>query len=385
MGTIMLILVQVPSVDYAHGLGSYWHVFGFHGGDVALGRELVCCFVKTDVLSATGAVTLVHGGAGPITPDMERSLNARQAGLSLVGALGASSLGESVTLEGAPNYFSKVIIGQSLSRAERIVLGAVLQLEASPYFNAGRGGALQRDGQCRVTAAAMDSVRRRLSGVINVEGIVHPSLLACYLQREDHGLLDAMGATRLLRHLAIPYEDAVTPYQFEVWSSKRRAALVGSDVVADGTGTVGSVCCDAEGRLAAMTSTGGVGFENVGRVGDVPSVAGTYCTERTAVSCTGYGEQIVSHAVAARLAVRLEDAARHVVKGNTEEGESSHPPDPYVVALQLTLDEASRSGLKFAFICVHLHPLGVLWARGMTTERCAWGYAVGPDRNFVNE
>ena len=72
-------------------------------------------------------------------------------------------------------------------------------------------------------------------------------------------------------------------------------------------GTVGCVVMDAEGRLAAATSTGGKGFEIPGRVSDSATVAGNYADIHAAVSCTGTGEDIVNGAVAARFVTRIGD------------------------------------------------------------------------------
>jgi len=61
-------------------------------------------------------------------------------------------------------------------------------------------------------------------------------------------------------------------------------------------GTVGCVCVDRDGHLAAGTSTGGTGQVYPGRVGDTPIIgAGTYCTRQAAVSMTGLGEHIMVH------------------------------------------------------------------------------------------
>ena len=82
--------------------------------------------------------------------------------------------------------------------------------------------------------------------------------------------------------------------------------------------TIGAVALDAEGHLAAATSTGGIQHKLKGRVGDSPLPgAGLYADERCAVSASGHGEAIMravaAHEVAA--AVRhgrqpLADAVR---------------------------------------------------------------------------
>jgi isoaspartyl peptidase/L-asparaginase-like protein (Ntn-hydrolase superfamily) len=81
-------------------------------------------------------------------------------------------------------------------------------------------------------------------------------------------------------------------------------------------GTVGAVALDAQGNLAAATSTGGHTGKLPGRVGDSPIVgAGTYADNATcAVSGTGLGEAFIrvalAHEVSARMRLAGEPLAR---------------------------------------------------------------------------
>jgi beta-aspartyl-peptidase (threonine type) len=69
--------------------------------------------------------------------------------------------------------------------------------------------------------------------------------------------------------------------------------------------TVGAVCLDATGLLAAATSTGGINGQRRGRVGDSPLIgSGTWADRHVAVSCTGQGEAFI-RAGAARLVAAL--------------------------------------------------------------------------------
>jgi beta-aspartyl-peptidase (threonine type) len=87
-------------------------------------------------------------------------------------------------------------------------------------------------------------------------------------------------------------------------------------------GTVGAVAFDAQGHVAAATSTGGITNKQPGRVGDAPLIgAGCYANDATcAVSTTGTGEMfmrmLAAYDVAARMEYRgasLEQAAAEVV------------------------------------------------------------------------
>jgi isoaspartyl peptidase/L-asparaginase-like protein (Ntn-hydrolase superfamily) len=75
-------------------------------------------------------------------------------------------------------------------------------------------------------------------------------------------------------------------------------------------GTVGAVCLDAAGALAAATSTGGLRGQPPGRVGDSPLIgAGTWADEHVAVSCTGQGEAFIRAGAARFLGALVEAGA----------------------------------------------------------------------------
>ncbi len=72
---------------------------------------------------------------------------------------------------------------------------------------------------------------------------------------------------------------------------------------AGGGGTVGAVCLDTHGVLAACTSTGGLRGQTPGRVGDTPVIgAGTWADRDVAVSCTGHGEAFIRAGVGRQIA-----------------------------------------------------------------------------------
>ena len=76
-------------------------------------------------------------------------------------------------------------------------------------------------------------------------------------------------------------------------------------------GTVGCVVRDADGRLAAATSTGGVFNKLPGRVGDTPIIgAGTFADAHAAISCTGQGEYFMRNLAAAQVAMRMRLAGQ---------------------------------------------------------------------------
>jgi len=302
-----------------------------------------------DPESQVGSVFVVHGGAGPQDPKTDRAERAQAA---------IRETADSVAKD-ASWIRSHLHLKAALSTAESIALAAVHRLEDHPLFNAGHGAALQADGQPRVSAAYMESERRKFSAIMNAEEVGHPSLLAHYLQQERFSILDGRGAQSLCRDLGIAREELVTVERFERWVAFRKQHLERGARGELGSGTVGCVATDAEGRLAAVTSTGGVGHETPGRVGDTPTIAGNYCSSRVALSCTGIGEHIIGEALAARVAVRVED-------GMALES-----------AIDRSLSEGVTAGHEVAIIGVARDADGrIHWAAGTTTSSFIWAAVV---------
>ena len=203
------------------------------------------------------------------------------------------------------------------SAMDAVVQGCRL-LEDNPRFNAGTGSVLQSDGQVRMSASLMNGEQQRFSGVINASRVKNPIDLALFLQDCDDRILSDYGAAELLRELNFPVHDPITDLRLQEWMQERQQGFKHemAGVVAEpdmalsesaGRGTIGVVAVDMEGRIAAGTSTGGKGFERIGRVSDSAMPAGNYATAHAGVSCTGIGEDIVNECLAARIVVRVTD------------------------------------------------------------------------------
>lgn len=175
---------------------------------------------------------------------------------------------------------------------------AVSLLEDNHLFNAGIGSQIQSDGKIRMSAAIMDGVTQKMSGVINIEAVKNPILVAKDLMPYDDRVLGGEGATAFARKNGFDAFSTETPERRAEYEQKLKSK---------GQGTVGCVAIDKDGKLAAATSTGGKGFEMVGRISDSATVAGNYCNEFCGVSCTGVGEDIVSNATAAKIVTRVTD------------------------------------------------------------------------------
>ncbi|WP_332032203.1 isoaspartyl peptidase/L-asparaginase [Kaistella sp.] len=182
--------------------------------------------------------------------------------------------------------------------AEETAVYAVSLLEDDTLYNAGTGSQIQSDGKIRMSASLMNGENQKFSGVINIENVKNPIQVARVLMKENDRVLGGNGA-----------KTYATANRFEDYSTEipQRRKEYEEKVKNGGKGTVGCVALDRDGHLAAATSTGGKGFEIVGRISDSATVAGNYANRYCAVSCTGVGEDIVSNATAAKIVTRVTD------------------------------------------------------------------------------
>jgi L-asparaginase len=180
------------------------------------------------------------------------------------------------------------------------VVYAVSLLENCDLFNAGQGSQIQSDGKIRMSASLMDGVSKRFSGVINIENVKNPILVAEQLMNYDDRVLGGDGALRFAREKGFLFFDPELPQRRREYEEKLKSK---------GLGTVGCVALDKNGNLAAATSTGGKGFEMPGRISDSATTAGNFVNDFAGVSCTGVGEDIVSASLATKIVTRVTDGS----------------------------------------------------------------------------
>ena len=213
--------------------------------------------------------------------------------------------------ESSTNFETKVAKQQALLRivkdsytylkshtALETVVYAVSLLEDDELFNAGIGSQIQSDGKIRMSASIMDGSTMKMSGVINIEEVKNPVQVAQVLLDYEDKVLGGSGATNFARKHGFKQFSTEIPQRRSEYQAKLKAT---------GTGTVGCVALDNNGKIAVATSTGGKGFEIPGRISDSATVAGNYANEFCGVSLTGVGEDIVSGAVAAKIVTRVTD------------------------------------------------------------------------------
>ncbi len=241
-----------------------------------------------------GWTLVIHGGAGSMKRGMlppEQEAGA-QAGLNAALDAGAAVLAAG---------------GSAVSAVQ----AAVQVLEDDPHFNAGRGSVFTWEGGHTLDAAIMDGGTRAAGAVAGVTTTRHPVALArAVMEKSRHVLLAGDGADQFAREQAL---EQVDNGWFGTEERRRQLDWMKADAAHGGFdvdmkyGTVGAVAMDANGHVAAATSTGGLTGKRWGRIGDSPLIgAGTYADDRAcAVSATGSGEFFIREGVAHEICARM--------------------------------------------------------------------------------
>jgi beta-aspartyl-peptidase (threonine type) len=224
-------------------------------------------------MSAVAPIVAVHGGAGDV-PEERRHV-------AVAGCRRAAEAGLAVLVAG----------GSPLDAAQK----AVEILEDDPFYNAGTGACLTEAGTLELDASVMEGTGRRAGAVAAMPPFTNPIRVArAVLDDGRHVLYAAEGAAAFARSAGFA---SAAPESMITETARKKLADWRAGRAGPGWagGTVGAVACDAHGRVAAATSTGGMVGKRAGRIGDTPVIgAGTYADDETgACSCTGTGETIL--------------------------------------------------------------------------------------------
>jgi L-asparaginase / beta-aspartyl-peptidase len=230
-------------------------------------------------------IIIVHGGAGDWPPELhKRGLN---------GVRKAADRGFRILSNG----------GSALDAVQV----AIVLLEDDPVFNAGRGSTLNLRGEIETDAAIMDGKTLRGAGVALLREIKNPIRAArMVFEKTDHVLIAGPAARELAIANGLAKANLRVSSRVRAWKeglrkleSKRVSYLsrtspeIIQHFLAKSADTVGALCLDSNGSLAAACSTGGVSLKLPGRIGDSAILgAGLYADNSSgAATATGIGEQ----------------------------------------------------------------------------------------------
>lgn len=255
----------------------------------------------------------IHGGAGTI-------------------------LKESMTSEKEEGYRSALqnsldagyrLLEEGCAAIEAVEMAVVI-LEDSPLFNAGKGSVFTSGGTHEMDASIMDGRSLEAGAVSSIAGVKNPIQLSrLVMEQSDHVFLTGKGAEEFAREMKCEFRDEeyfYDEFRHQQWleiKDSDQFQLDHSTKKEQKFGTVGAVALDEHGNISAATSTGGMTNKKYGRVGDSPMIgAGTYANNKTcAVSCTGSGEFFIRAVVAYDVSclmeykgLSLDDACQEVVQ-----------------------------------------------------------------------
>ncbi|SCX50953.1 isoaspartyl peptidase/L-asparaginase family protein [Nitrosospira sp. Nsp1] len=251
---------------------------------------------------------VIHGGAGTIT----RSKLTKELEQAYTQVLAQSLTAGYAVLDAG---------GSSIDA----VIAAIVVMEDSPLFNAGKGAVFSNAGRIELDASIMDGSTRMAGSVAAVTTIRNPIRAAhAVMTKSAHVMLMGQGADAFAAEMGLEIVDPSYFYTQFRWNQLQKAIaeerlMQDHDVVPntpqpqmdekvdEKRGTVGAVALDRHGNLAAGTSTGGITNKRFGRVGDSSVIgAGTYADNRSiAVSATGTGEIFIRTVAAFNTAAQV--------------------------------------------------------------------------------
>jgi L-asparaginase / beta-aspartyl-peptidase len=236
---------------------------------------------------------IVHGGASPVP--------AEDAAAYKRGCLAAAQAGWAVLEQG----------GNACDAVE----AAIRVLEEDETFNAGHGAALNADGVVEMDAAIMEGRELRFGALAVAQRLRHPISTARQILAVGPLLLSGEGVTRFAEaHVAelCEPEALITDKARQQWQQTEEQLREQRSAEPGAKDTVGCVALDADGLIAAGTSTGGEDHAPPGRIGDSALVGCGFYADNALGGCavTGTGEAIMQ-VVLAKTAVELLAAGLH--------------------------------------------------------------------------
>lgn len=230
-------------------------------------------------------------------------------------------VGSANALRGMKTQYPRLLKGlEPLDAAIEVVK----VVEADPNdMSVGLGGMPDEEGTVTLDAAVMHGPTHNSGAVGALENTVHAVEVArLVMERTDHCMLVAQGATRFAKQYGHPQVELLTPKARKVWLAWKES-MSGKDdrltpkksqksgklyeymgeqwtleqLISDQriTGTIHCSSLSLKGELACCTTTSGLSFKIPGRVGDSPIIgAGLYCDQEVgSAGGTGRGESAI--------------------------------------------------------------------------------------------
>jgi beta-aspartyl-peptidase (threonine type) len=177
----------------------------------------------------------------------------------------------------------------------------------------------------------MDGRTKAAGAVAGLTHVKNPIRLArAVMEKSPHVMMIGAGAEEFAKGQGVDFVDP-SYFRTEMRWRQYKDALKAEKTAAEAKkesglphdfkyGTVGAVALDADGNLAAGTSTGGMTLKRFGRVGDAPIIgAGTFADNKScAVSATGWGEYFIRLTIARDICAQVEYGGKSIAEATTD-------------------------------------------------------------------
>lgn len=206
------------------------------------------------------------------------------------------------------------------------VTATIVVLEDAPQFNAAHGAVFTHDGRNELDTSLMDGATGKAGAAAGLHTVKNPITLArAIMDHSRHVMMVGEGAEMFAKEQGVTLVDPSYFRTEKRWRGLQKALQEEKQAQASNRpleppgkayfGTVGALALDANGHLAAGTSTGGMTNKRYGRVGDSPIIgAGTWADARCAVSGTGWGEFYIRAAAAHEICARVRLSGQPLAK-----------------------------------------------------------------------
>jgi beta-aspartyl-peptidase (threonine type) len=248
--------------------------------------------IHTNVFDDEDIVMIIHGGAGYV---VKGDMTKEKENEYMTAMTAALQSGYTILKSG----------GSSMDAVQ----AAIVYMEDSPLFNAGKGAVFTADGKNELDASIVSGDGMHAGAVAGVTTIKNPIKAArAVISETHHVMLAREGAEAFAKKVGLDIVDPSYFYTENAWKELQSVKKNELDSLKKHHGTVGAVALDQHHELAAATSTGGLTNKRYGRIGDSPIIgAGTYAENNYAgVSCTGVGEYFIRNVTAYDLIAQMK-------------------------------------------------------------------------------
>ena len=197
------------------------------------------------------------------------------------------------------------MLQKGLPAGECLVV-CIQDAEYNPAINSvGVGGLPNRACEVELDAGYMDGSTLRIGAVGAIKDFKSPIAIAKKLSEEsDSNFLTGEGAGKYAQFHGFERINTLTQSSKDKWTERVKEADTQTLISHD---TIGAVCLDKSGAMAAGTSTSGLFMKHPGRLGDSPLIgSGFYVDSDVGGACaTGTGEDIMKGCLSYEIVRRM--------------------------------------------------------------------------------